>query len=67
MSEWIEAELPESQMHDLRHAKRLARLLERFREQAVSSTPRACYGWAETMTTLVSKEKGKEEKSPLSP
>lgn len=49
MSEWIEAELAESQMHDLRHAKRLARLLERFSEQAVSSIPRACYGWAETM------------------
>src|SRR5215470_6784096 len=49
MSEWIEAELAESQMRDLRHAKRLAHLLERFSEQTVSSIPRACYGWAETL------------------
>ncbi len=49
MSEWIEAELAESQMQDLRHVKRLAHLLERFSEQTVSSIPRACYGWAETL------------------
>jgi IS4 transposase len=49
MSEWIETELAESQMHDRRHAKRLAHLLERLSEQAVSSIPRACHGWAETM------------------
>jgi len=49
MSEWIEAELAESQMHDKRHAKRLAHLLERLSEQAVSSIPRACHGWAETI------------------
>jgi len=49
MSEWIEAELAESQMHDKRHAKRLAHLLERLSEQAVSSIPRACQGWAETI------------------
>lgn len=49
MSEWIEAELAESQMHDKRHAKRLAHLLKRLSEQAVSSIPRACHGWAETI------------------
>jgi hypothetical protein len=49
MSEWIDAELAESQMHDKRHAKRLAHLLERLSEQAVSSIPRACHGWAETI------------------
>ena len=36
-------------MHDRRHAKRLAHLLERFSAQAVSSIPRACHGWAETL------------------
>jgi hypothetical protein len=30
MSEWIEAKLAETQMHDLWHTKRLAHLLERF-------------------------------------
>jgi transposase-like protein/transposase Tn5 family protein len=49
MSEWIETELAESQMHDRRHTKRLAHLLERLSEQAVSSIPRACHGWAETL------------------
>ena len=49
MSEWIATELAESQMHDRRHAKRLAHLLERLSEQAASSIPRACHGWAETM------------------
>jgi len=49
MSEWIDTELAESQMHDKRHAKRLAHLLERLSEQAVSSIPRACHGWTETI------------------
>src|SRR3954469_2266717 len=49
MSPWIEIELAESQLHDRRHAKRLAHLLERLSEQAVSSIPRACHGWAETL------------------
>jgi len=49
MSEWIDAELAESQMHDKRHAKRLAHRLERLSEQTVSSIPRACHGWAETI------------------
>lgn len=48
MSQWIDTELAENQMHDRRHAKRLAHLLERLSEQAVSSIPRACHGWAET-------------------
>src|SRR5215813_3983054 len=49
MSEWIETELAENQMRDLRHTKRLAHLLERLSEQAGSSIPRACHGWAETL------------------
>src|SRR5437867_7163878 len=49
MSPWIETELAESQMHDVRHAKRLAHLLERLSEQAARSLPRACHGWAETV------------------
>jgi hypothetical protein len=49
MSQWIETELAENQMHDLRHAKRLAHLVERLSEQTVSSIPRACHGWAETL------------------
>ena len=49
MSQWVETELAESQLHDARHTKRLAQLLERLSEQAVSSIPRACHGWAETV------------------
>src|SRR5262249_15899840 len=49
MNEWIETELAENQMNDRRHTKRLAHLLERLSEQAVSSIPRACHGWAETI------------------
>ena len=49
MSEGIEAELAESQRHDKRQVKRLAHLLEGLSEQAVSSIPRACQGWAETI------------------
>ena len=49
MSTWVAAEMAESQMHDARHAKRLAALLTRLGEQPVSSIPRACQGWAETV------------------
>ena len=49
MSDWIEAELAECQMHDARHTKRLAQLLSRLSERPVSSIPAACHGWAETM------------------
>ena len=49
MSDWIEAELAECQMHDARHTKRLARLLGRLSERPVSSIPTACHGWAETV------------------
>jgi Transposase DNA-binding/Transposase Tn5 dimerisation domain len=49
MSDWIEAELAECQMHDARHTKRLARLLSRLSARPVSSIPAACHGWAETM------------------
>jgi len=49
MRGWIETELAESQLHDRRHAKRLAHLLERLSAQTVSSIPRACHGWAETL------------------
>lgn len=49
MSTWVAEEMAESQMHDGRHAKRLAALLTRLGEQPVSSIPRACHGWAETV------------------
>ncbi len=49
MSTWVEKEMSESQMHDARHAKRLATLLTQLSEQPASSLPRACQGWAETM------------------
>jgi len=49
MDEWSDTELAAHQMHDLRHTKRLAHLLERLSKQAVSSIPRACHGWAETI------------------
>ena len=49
MSDWIEAELAECQMHDARHTKRLARLLDRLSVRPVSSIPTACHGWAETV------------------
>src|SRR5262245_3849391 len=49
MSDWVEAELAECQRHDVRHTKRLARLLGRLSEQPVGSIPMACHGWAETM------------------
>jgi len=49
MSAWIKAELAECQMHDARHTKRLARLLDRLSARPVSSIPTACHGWAETV------------------
>ena len=49
MSDWVEAELAACQRHDVRHTKRLARLLGRLSEQSVGSIPMACHGWAETM------------------
>jgi hypothetical protein len=49
MSTWVDEEMIESQMHDARHAKRLATLLTRLGEQPISSIPSACRGWAETM------------------
>jgi hypothetical protein len=48
MDNWVTEEMHESQMHDARHAKRLATLLARLSEQPVSSIPRACRGWAGT-------------------
>jgi hypothetical protein len=49
MSDWIETELAEGQMHDVRHTKRLARLLDRLSPRPISSIPAACHGWAETV------------------
>jgi hypothetical protein len=49
MSAWVDEEMGESQLHDSRHAKRLATLLTRLGEQPVSSIPSACRGWAETV------------------
>jgi transposase-like protein len=37
MSDWIEAELAECQMHDARHTKRLGRLLDRSSARPVNS------------------------------
>lgn len=48
MSTWVAEEMNESQLHDARHAQRLATLLTRLGEQPGSSIPRACRGWAET-------------------
>lgn len=49
MSTWVAEEMVESQMRDVRHAKRLATLLTQLSEQPVSSIPQACHGWAETV------------------
>jgi hypothetical protein len=49
MSDGIETALAEGQRHDVRHTKRLARLLDRLRARPVSSMPAACHGWAETV------------------
>jgi Transposase DNA-binding len=48
MSDWVEAELVECQRHDVRHTKRLARLLGRLSARPVSRIPTACHGWAKT-------------------
>lgn len=49
MSNWVGEEMAESQMYDARHAKRLTTLLTQLSEQPVSSIPRACQGWTETV------------------
>jgi hypothetical protein len=49
MSNWVETELDACQLHDARHAKRLAQLLGRLSEKPVHSIPSACHGWAETV------------------
>jgi hypothetical protein len=49
MSGWVEAELAECQMHDVRHTKRLARLFGRLSARPVGSIPTAWHGWAETV------------------
>jgi hypothetical protein len=49
MSNWVETETGACQLHDARHAKRLAQLLTRLSEKPVHSIPRACHGWAETV------------------
>lgn len=49
MSPWVTEEMAESQMHDVRHAKRLAKRLSELSERPVSSIPSACHGWAETV------------------
>jgi hypothetical protein len=36
-------------MHEVRHTKRLARLLGRLSARPVGSIPPACHGWAETV------------------
>jgi hypothetical protein len=49
MSDWVEAELAECQMHAVRHTRRLAQLFERLSEHPASRMPTACHGWAATM------------------
>jgi Transposase DNA-binding/Transposase Tn5 dimerisation domain len=49
MSHWVETEMGACQLHDARHAKRLAHLLGRLSEKPVQSIPTACHGWAETV------------------
>jgi hypothetical protein len=49
MSNWVETELRACQLHDARHAKRLAQLFARLSEKPVPSLPSACHGWAETV------------------
>jgi hypothetical protein len=49
MSNWVAAELAQCQMRDVRHTKRLARLLDRLSERPIGSIPTACHGWAETV------------------
>jgi hypothetical protein len=48
MSNWVETEMGACQLHDARHAKRLAHLLGQLSEKPVHSLPSACHGWAET-------------------
>jgi hypothetical protein len=49
MSNWVGIEMGACQLHDARHAKRLAQLLGRLSEKPVHSIPSACHGWAETV------------------
>jgi hypothetical protein len=49
MSNWVEIELSACQLHDARHAKRLAQLFAWRSEKPVPSIPSACHGWAETV------------------
>jgi Transposase DNA-binding len=49
MSNWVETELGACQLHDARHAKRLAPWFVRLSEKPVHSIPSACHGWAETV------------------
>jgi Transposase DNA-binding len=49
MSNGVEAALVQCQRREVRHTKRLARLLARLRERPVGSMPPACHGWAETV------------------
>ena len=49
MSNWVATEMVACQLHDARHAKRLAQLLTRLSEKPVHSIPSACHGWAETV------------------
>src|SRR5581483_3434236 len=49
MSDWGATKMAESQMHDGRHAKRLATLLTQLSEQPISSIPSAGHGGAETV------------------
>ena len=46
--QWVGKELAGCEFHDVRHGKRLQKLLEQFSEKIGGSTPWACQGWANT-------------------
>jgi len=46
--QWVGKELAGCEFHDVRHGKRLRKLLEQFSEKIGGSTPWACQDWANT-------------------
>jgi len=46
--QWVDKELAECEFHDVRHGKRLRKLLKQFSEKIGGSTPWASQDWANT-------------------
>lgn len=46
--QWIDKELREYEFHNVRHGRRLRRLMEQFSAKIGGSTPWACQDWANT-------------------